>query len=87
MTADTLIVYPCDFPIKIMGTAHPEFTQVIVALVQQYARDFDAATVEFRPSSAGNYHSVTCTIRATSREQLDNLYQALSSHELVKMVL
>ena len=87
MNTDTLIVYPSDFPIKIMGPAHPEFTQIIVALVQQYAPDFDAGSVECRPSSAGNYQSVTCTIRATSRDQLDNLYRALSAHALVKVVL
>ena len=87
MSTDTLIVYPSDFPIKIMGLAQPEFTQTIVALVQQHAPDFDASTVECRPSSAGNYQSITCTIRATSREQLDNLYRALSAHALVKMVL
>ena len=49
--------------------------------------DFDGATVEMRASSAGNYLSVTCTINATSREQLDNLYRDLSSHPLVSMVL
>ena len=87
MNTDTLIIYPSDFPIKIMGSAQPEFTQTIIELVQQYAPDFDPGTVECRPSSAGNYQSVTCTIRATSREQLDNLYRALSAHALVKVVL
>ena len=87
MNSDTLIVYPSDFPIKIMGPAQPEFTQTIIELVLQYAPDFDPDTVECRPSSAGNYQSVTCTIRATSREQLDNLYRALSAHALVKVVL
>jgi len=87
MSEDSLIEYPSDFPIKIMGAAHPEFAQTILEVVLRHAPDFDAATMEMRPSSAGNYLSVTCTVRATSREQLDNLYRALTSHALVKMVL
>jgi len=87
MSEDSLIEYPCDFPIKIMGAAHPEFAQTILEVVLQHAPDFDAASMEMRPSSAGNYLSVTCTVRATSREQLDNLYRALSGHAMVKLVL
>lgn len=87
MSEDSLIEYPSDFPIKIMGAAHPEFAQAILAVVLQHAPDFDAASMEIRPSREGNYLSLTCTVRATSREQLDNLYRALTSHAMVKMVL
>lgn len=87
MSEESLIEYPSDFPIKIMGAAHPEFAQTMLAVVLQHAPDFDAASMEMRPSREGNYLSLTCTIRATSREQLDNLYRALSSHAMVKMVL
>ena len=87
MSEASLIEYPSDFPIKIMGAAHPEFAQTILEIVLQFAPDFDAASMEMRPSSAGNYLSVTCTVRATSREQLDNLYRALTSHAMVKLVL
>ncbi len=87
MSADSLIQYPSDFPIKIMGPTHPEFTRTIVELVQRHAPDFDAATIECRPSSASNYQAITCTIRTTSREQLDNLYRELSAHPMVKVVL
>lgn len=87
MSEDSLIEYPSDFPIKIMGAAHPGFAQTILEIVLQFAPDFDAASMEMRPSSGGNYLSVTCTVRATSREQLDNLYRALSGHAMVKLVL
>lgn len=83
----TLLEFPCDFPIKIMGARVDEFAQVIVALVLEHAPDFDASSVEMRPSSKGNYLSLTCTIRATSQLQLDNLYRALTSHPLVKVAL
>lgn len=83
----TLLEFPCDFPVKIMGSRVDEFAQIIVALVLEHAPDFDPSSVEMRPSSKGNYLSLTCTIRATSQLQLDNLYRALTSHPLVKVAL
>jgi putative lipoic acid-binding regulatory protein len=84
---DSLIEYPCDFPLKIFGEAKPGFAQAIATVVQVHAPDFDPATIEMRSSSNAKYISLTCTIRATSREQLDNLYRDLTSHPMVKMVL
>jgi putative lipoic acid-binding regulatory protein len=83
----SLIEYPCDFPIKIMGKAEQDFTQMALAIVRYHAPDFDAATMSVRASKNGTYLSVTCTIRATSRAQLDALYQALSDHPAVAVVL
>lgn len=82
-----LIDFPCDFPIKIMGASREGFAQAIAAVVLRHAPDFDATTMEMRPSKAGNYLSLTCTIRAVSQAQLDALYRELSSHPLVKVVL
>lgn len=84
---DSIIEYPIDFPIKVMGLNEPGFVALVSALVLQYAPDFDLATLEARPSREGKYVSLTATIRATSREQLDALYRALSSHPMVKMAL
>jgi len=84
---ESLIEYPCDFPIKVMGAMQENFAQAIVAVVQQHDPEFTAEKMEMRPSSKGNYLSLTVTVRATNREQLDNLYRALSSHEMVKLVL
>ena len=83
----SLIEYPCDFPIKIMGKAQREFTQTALAIVRYHAPDFDAETMSVRASKNGTYLSITCTIRATSRNQLDALYQALSSHPMIAVVL
>lgn len=85
--SDSLLEFPCDYPIKAMGAARPDFAQAIVAMVMAHAPDFDASTVEMRASGAGNYLAITCTIRAISREQLDNLYRDLTSHPYVKIVL
>jgi putative lipoic acid-binding regulatory protein len=87
MTEDTLLEFPCDFPLKIMGARTDDFAQTIVEIVQRHAPDFQAESVEMRASSTGKYLSVTCTVRAESREQLDNLYRELTSHPAVKVVL
>ena len=84
---DSLIDYPCDFPIKIMGAMQDAFAQTMVDVVSSHDPEFHAGKLEMRPSTKGNYLSLTATVRATSREQLDNLYRALSSHPMVKMVL
>jgi putative lipoic acid-binding regulatory protein len=85
--ADTLLEFPCDFPIKVMGAAREGFAQAVAEVVRKHAPDFDVATMEMRPSKAGNYLSLTCTIRAQSQTQLDALYRELTSHPLVKIVL
>ena len=83
----SLLEFPCDFPIKIMGKREDGFAQAVLESVLRHAPDFDAAAIEMRPSAKGNYISLTCTIRAVSREQLDALYRELSAHPLVKIVL
>ena len=83
----SLIEYPCAFPIKVMGQNVAGFVEAIVAVAQQFDPAFDAGCVEQRPSKGNNYLGVTITITATSREQLDELYRTLSTHPMVKVVL
>lgn len=87
MEKQSLLEFPCDFPLKIMGANADGFAQSIAELVRVHAPDFDAVTMEMRPSKAGNYLSLTCTVRATSQSQLDDLYRALTAHPMVKVVL
>jgi putative lipoic acid-binding regulatory protein len=84
---ESLIAFPCDFPIKVMGKTQSGFAQAVVAVVQRHAADFDPATVEMRSSREGNYLSLTVTVNAQSREQLDELYRELCDHPMVTMVL
>ncbi len=85
---ESLIQYPSEFPIKVMGLHSEDFVDAIVTIARTHAPDFDPATgLERRPSSSGTYLGLTITITATSREQLDNLYRELTSHPLVKYVL
>lgn len=87
MSEDSLLQFPCDFPIKVMGRRQDGFAQAVLEVVLRHAPDFDAAAMEMRPSAKGNYISLTCTIHAVSRAQLDALYGELSAHPLVKVVL
>ena len=84
---ESLIEYPCDFPIKVMGARVDGFAESMAQIAQQFDPGFDPTTIEMRPSKAGNYLSVTLTVRATSREQLDNIYRALTGHPMVKVAL
>jgi putative lipoic acid-binding regulatory protein len=84
---ESLIEYPSRFPIKVMGANVDGFTAAIVEVAKRFDPEFDPATVEHRPSKAGNYLGVTITITATSRAQLDELYRTLSTHPMVKVVL
>jgi uncharacterized protein len=83
----SIIEYPLDFPIKVLGPNRAGFVEQVASIVRNHAPDFDPLTLEQRPSREGRFLSVTVTIRATSREQLDALYQALSDHPMVSMAL
>jgi len=82
-----LLTFPMPFPIKVMGRREEGYAQAVLEVVLRHAPDFDPATVEMRPSKAGKYLSVTVTINARSREQLDALYKDLTGHPMVMMVL
>jgi uncharacterized protein len=83
----TLIEFPCDFPIKVMGETQADFSHEIIQTIQQFEPSFDASRIEMRGSSKGKYTSLTCTCHVESKLQLDNIYRALTSHPLVKYVL
>jgi hypothetical protein len=83
----SLIVYPSQFPIKVMGKRADGFVHAISAIAKTFDPMFDASSIELRESKGGNYLGVTITVTATSREQLDELYRTLSTHPMVKVVL
>ena len=84
---ESLLTFPCVFPIKVMGRRQDEFAQVITDIVLKHAPDFHPETIEMRSSKQARYLSLTVTINAKSREQLDALYSELSKHPMVMMVL
>lgn len=84
---ESLIEYPSQFPIKVMGAKVDGFVHAVTQIAEKFDPQFDASTIELRTSKEGNYLGVTVTVTATSREQLDELYRTLSSHPMVKVVL
>ena len=87
MQIPPLIEYPCEFPIKVMGHTRAGFAQAMLEVISRHAPDFNCATLEMKSSKHGKYLSITCVINATSRAQLDALYQELCDHPMVVMVL
>ena len=86
-SAESLIQFPCAFPVKVMGVKSDALVSAVIALVRQFDPTLDESTLELRQSTGGKYLGVTLTLTATSRAQLDDLYRALSGHPLVKMAL
>ena len=86
-TAPPLIDFPCEFPLKVMGTSSSEFTETVILLIQSILPTFGAEKIETRSSSSGKYTSLTCTVHVLSQEQLDDIYRLISAHPLVKFAL
>ncbi|WP_455217294.1 YbeD family protein [Kaarinaea lacus] len=91
MTSDsskeTLLEFPCDFPIKAMGHARGNFELTVLEIVRRHAPDLTDSAFKSRPSTNGKYLSVTVTIRARSKNQLDAIYMDLTACDKVLMAL
>jgi putative lipoic acid-binding regulatory protein len=87
MAEDTLLEFPTDFPIKIMGEASDEFRSLAIGIVSQHFGDLDPARIEERPSKGGKYLGLTITVRAESKAQLDAVYMALTACRQVLVAL
>ncbi len=84
---ESALEFPCEFPVKVMGQAHPEFVLRITEVVREHVPDLRNSDISTASSRRGNYVSVTVTITATSQEQLDSLYRALNARDDVVMTL
>ncbi len=84
---ESLLTFPCQFPIKIMGLQSASFETSMVMVARKHIPNLGEGSVKSRPSKTGKYLSITITFQATSREQLDDLYRELSARDDVKMVL
>jgi putative lipoic acid-binding regulatory protein len=87
MAEDTLLEFPTDFPIKIMGEASDEFRSLAIGIVSRHFGVLDAARIEERPSKGGKYLGLTITVRAESKAQLDAVYRELTSCRQVLVAL
>ncbi len=83
----SLLEFPCDFPLKVMGRSESGFEARALAIVRSHLPDFYAANMHSAVSRKGNYLSVTFDLRVTGQEQLDALYRELTACEEILMVL
>ncbi len=84
---ETLLEFPCEFPIKAMGKSSDQFDLTVVEIVRHHVEDIKEGAVTSRASKGGKYTSVTVVIEAKSRAQLDAIYQELTAHPEVLMAL
>lgn len=87
VTDETLLEFPCDFPIKIMGRESAAFRALARSLVEKHTGPLADDAVQTASSRNGNFVSVTVTVNAQSQEQLDAIYREVSSHDEVLMAL
>ncbi|MCK9635124.1 DUF493 domain-containing protein [Methylobacter sp. Wu8] len=87
MSEETLLEFPCQFPIKAMGKTNIELDLLVVEIVRRHVVDINEGAVSTRPSKDGNYMAVTVIVEATSKQQLDAIYQDLTDHPHVLMAL
>ena len=85
--ADTLFDFPTDFPVKIMGHASDEFRSLVLGIVTRHFGPLEPHRIEERPSANGKYLSLTCTVHAHSKAELDALYRELTSCSQVLVAL
>ena len=86
-TDDSLLTFPCQYSIKVMGEANSEFETEVYSIITQHVDTLKENAIRTRPSKNNRYLSITIAITATSREQLDKIYQALTDSKLVLMAL
>ena len=84
---ETIMEFPCQFPIKVMGKAEDGFDILVVAIVRKHVADISENAVKSRLSQEGKYISITVNIEAESKQQLDNIYLELTAHEKVLWAL
>ena len=87
MSDETLLEFPCDFPIKIMGRESPEFQALARALVEKHTGPLNDDAIKSSLSRNGSFVSVTVTVVAQSQQQLDDIYREVTANEDVLMAL
>ncbi|CAM2910274.1 YbeD family protein [Legionella worsleiensis] len=87
MTNKSIIEFPCDFPVKIIGINSDVFLEEIKTIVNVHFPAFDHKNLTHKVSEKSSYLAITVTVCATNQEMLDSFYQDLTKHPHVKMVL
>lgn len=83
----SLIEFPCDFPIKILGKSGFDFESAVLMIIRKHIPNLPEGAIQLKPSEKGSYLSITAVVYVESQAQLDAIYQDLVASELVMMVL
>ena len=84
---ESLIEFPCEFPIKVMGLRREGFAQEMVTALAELVPDIAAEKIEMRVSKQATYISLTIYVQTHSKAHLDQIYLCLTGHPWVKVVL
>ena len=87
MTEETLFEFPCEFPINAMGKTDVQIDLLVVEIIRRHVPDISEGAVKARPSKDGNFLAITVIIEASSKQQLDAIYQDLTDHPHVLYAL
>ena len=87
MEEETLLEFPTEFPIKMMGRDTPEFHATVREIVEKHTGPLPDDAFKSSQSREGNFVSITVTVNAQSQEQLDSIYMDLTAHDAVLMAL
>lgn len=80
---ETIMTFPCQFPIKAMGKVEENFDALVVSIIRKHVSDLSENAVKSRLSKEGKFVSITVTVEAESKQQLDDIYMELTAHEKV----
>ena len=80
---ESVFEFPCEFPVKAMGKSCPELEAAVIEIMNRHVPDLGEGAIRMRKSGKGNYVSITITVQAKSREQLDAIYMDLTACEHV----
>ncbi|MFN3235117.1 MAG: YbeD family protein [Gammaproteobacteria bacterium] len=84
---ESILTFPCEFPIKVFGKKEDAFETAVLAIVKNHVKDLKEDCLSTRDSKDGKYIALTITFTAESQAQLDAIYQDLSKNELVLLAL
>ena len=84
---ESLLEFPCNFDIKVMGEANANFSKDIICIIKEHDSNFNSSKIEMKGSSNGKYISLTCSVHVKNQRQLDKIYIDLSKSSMTKFVL
>jgi hypothetical protein len=87
MNDETLLEFPCHFPIKLMGRHTADFASTVRLLVEKHTGPIDDHSIKSSLSRNNHFISITITVTAKSKQQLDSIYQDATDHPDVLMAL